>query len=250
MRCSLCVEIDDPRQYTHRVNDQCIAVGWAGYDGRVDHLPPEHFLARRLAAALFRSFAKGPLKSQGPDGKLLVRLREEGGVWILEHILATVQQLASTPFLDFVQLVVSTLEAEYRLLQARDRRWARDWEYVEALVNPNGPLVEGGPLSDNGQTGRKLVMDYYGPRVPIGGGALYGKAPSHIDRFAADACREAALHAVRTGAAECQVTACYAPNLSVPIDVRYEMVGRGERIPPERWLQSPRVLAASQSNEG
>jgi S-adenosylmethionine synthetase len=30
-------------------------------------------------------------------------------------------------------------------------------------------------LSDNGQTGRKLVMDFDGPRIPVGGGALSGK---------------------------------------------------------------------------
>jgi DNA-binding LacI/PurR family transcriptional regulator len=33
---------------------------------------------------------------------------------------------------------------------------------------PNGPFCDGGSNSDNGQTGRKLVMDCYGPRVPIG----------------------------------------------------------------------------------
>ena len=33
------------------------------------------------------------------------------------------------------------------------------------MVNPNGPLVEAGSDGDNGQTGRKLVMDFYGPRV-------------------------------------------------------------------------------------
>ena len=35
------------------------------------------------------------------------------------------------------------------------------------MVNPNGPLSDAGSRKDNGQTGRKLVMDYYGPRVPL-----------------------------------------------------------------------------------
>ncbi len=177
------------------------------------------------------------MKCQGPDGKLLVRLREEGGEWVLEHVLATVQQLDATSFLDFVPMVVSVLEVEYLALQESDRRWARDWRDIEVLVNPNGPLINGGPISDNGQTGRKLVMDYYGPRVPIGGGALYGKDPRHIDRFANSACRDAALHAVRTGANECTVTACYAPNLSQAVDVRYEMTNCGERAPLALWDQ-------------
>ena len=38
-------------------------------------------------------------------------------------------------------------------------------EDIELLINPNGPLLNGGSDGDNGQTGRKLVMDYYGPRV-------------------------------------------------------------------------------------
>ena len=66
------------------------------------------------------------------------------------------------------------------------------------MVNPNGPLVEAGSDGDNGQTGRKLVMDFYGPRVPIGGGALSGKHLTHIDRIGAYAAREAAVRAVRS----------------------------------------------------
>ncbi|ACG75167.1 S-adenosylmethionine synthetase-like protein [Anaeromyxobacter sp. K] len=52
------------------------------------------------------------------------------------------------------------------------------------MVNPNGRLLNGGNDGDNGQTGRKLVMDYYGPHVTIGGGALCGKHLTHIDRSA------------------------------------------------------------------
>lgn len=237
VRCALCVEIDDPRKYTHQVNDQCIAIGWAGYDAKVGFLPPEHYLARRLAGALFRAFDDdGVLAGEGPDGKLLVRMREEQEGWVLEHVLATVQQRARTGFLDFVGRVVTVLSAAYEELRGGDARWVRPWRDVDVMVNPNGPLVEGGPLSDNGQTGRKLVMDYYGPRVPIGGGAWFGKDPRHIDRFAGGACREAALHAVRSGARECQVAACYAPNRRGPLDVRYDLHGRGDRLPESHWI--------------
>jgi len=37
---------------------------------------------------------------------------------------------------------------------------------------PERSALDAGSTKDNGQTGRKLVMDYYGPRVPIGGGAI------------------------------------------------------------------------------
>ena len=42
-------------------------------------------------------------------------------------------------------------------------------------VNGAGNFEVGGPEGDNGLSGKKLVIDAYGPRVPIGGGALSGK---------------------------------------------------------------------------
>jgi S-adenosylmethionine synthetase len=83
------------------------------------------------------------------------------------------------------------------------------------MLNPNGPLLNGGSDGDNGQTGRKLVMDYYGPRVPIGGGALSGKDPTHIDRVGARRTREIALREVTQGAVgECLVRLTYAPGFT------------------------------------
>jgi S-adenosylmethionine synthetase len=57
-------------------------------------------------------------------------------------------------------------------------------------VNGAGDFELGGPEGDNGLSGKKLVVDAYGPRVPIGGGAWSGK-----DFFKAD--RAGGLHARR-----------------------------------------------------
>jgi S-adenosylmethionine synthetase len=102
---------------------------------------------------------------------------------------------------------------------------------VEVMLNPNGPMVHAGSDGDNGQTGRKLTMDFYGPRVPIGGGALSGKHLTHIDRIGAYASREAAIRAVLSGASECLVRIAWAPNVPEPLDVFYDMTGRGTREP-------------------
>ena len=235
---AVCQSREDPRTWTEHVNDQCIAVGWAGYDGRVGWLPPEHFLAHALVAALWDSCRSGRLRGQGPDGKLLVRVRENSDSWRVEHVLVTLQQRPGTEFLDFCGLVAAELRDAYAGLRARDPRWSARFEDVEVLVNPNGPLLDGGSQGDNGQTGRKLVMDYYGPRVPIGGGALSGKDLSHIDRAAACAGRQAALHAVRSGARECRVTLAYAPNRDLPLDVTYDMEPRGARLAPAWFAHS------------
>ncbi len=52
-------------------------------------------------------------------------------------------------------------------------------------LNPSGSFVKGGPAGDTGLTGRKIVVDAYGPTVPVGGGAFSGKDPSKVDRSAA-----------------------------------------------------------------
>jgi S-adenosylmethionine synthetase len=91
------------------------------------------------------------------------------------------------------------------------------------MLNPNGPLLNGGSDGDNGQSGRKLVMDYYGPRIPIGGGALYGKDPTHIDRVGARRAREMALSEVSDGAEECMVRLTRAPGVQDPIDMATEI---------------------------
>ena len=220
---TVCCVCADPRPWTRHVNDQSITVGWAGYDAKVRYLPPEHFLAECFREALSASCREGALQGNGPDGKLLVRVRENSDGWILEHLLVTLQQIPELHFLDFLGSVGEVLAQCYAQVRARDARWSARWEQVEVCINPNGPLTNGGSDSDNGQTGRKLAMDFYGPRVPIGGGALFGKDLSHIDRAGAYAAREAALDAVRQGARECKVVLCYAPNRDLPLDVCYEI---------------------------
>jgi hypothetical protein len=84
-------------------------VGWAAYDWKTDYLSPEHFLSDRLRRTLFQSCGFGELLSQGPDGKLLVRIRENPNAWCLEHVVG---------------------EA-YSVLRQADSRWVLDWDAVE-----------------------------------------------------------------------------------------------------------------------
>jgi S-adenosylmethionine synthetase len=158
----------------------------------------------------------------------------------VEQILVTLQQRADVSLLELTGWIADDLRDAYDAVRRRDRRWSVGFADIELLINPNGPLLNGGSDGDNGQTGRKLVVDYYGPRVPIGGGALSGKDLSHIDRAGAYAAREAAVHAVQTGAGECRITLAYAPNRDLPLDVVYEMSRRGERCPAE-WFSHAQV---------
>jgi S-adenosylmethionine synthetase len=228
---TVCQLTGDPAAGRGVCCDQSIVVGYAGYDARTRFLPPEHFLAHALCDVLRIACRDGALKGCGPDGKIVVSLREEGSAWHLERVLVTLQHPQSMGQLELAAGVNEALESGYGGLRDADSRWRSPLDDVEVMVNPNGPLVRAGSDGDNGQTGRKLVMDYYGPRIPIGGGALAGKHPAHVDRLAAHAARNAAVHAVRTGAKECVIRVAFAPNRNEPLEVVWEMEGRGERQP-------------------
>ncbi len=228
---AVCQNRDDPTEGRDICDDQSIVIGYAGYDNKTRYLPPEQFLVHSLCNALWHSSREGELKGCGPDGKILVILREEESAWQLERILVTLQHPQPMGLLEVTDNVQMTLKDAYERLSATDSRWRSRWRDIEVVVNPNGPYYRGGSDGDNGQTGRKLVMDFYGPRIPIGGGALSGKHLGHIDRLAAYAAREAAIYAVRTGAKECLLRLTYAPNCSQPLDVNWEIEGRGERRP-------------------
>ncbi len=226
---TVCRNIDDPRDGRDICDDQCIVIGYAGYDALTRYLPPEHFLVHALAEHVWEQCRAGLLKGCGPDGKVLISMREESDVWTLETVLVTLQQPQGCSLLDLTRRVHLCLKNAYSLMQSLDGRWKSHWTDVDVLVNPNGPHLRGGSDGDNGQTGRKLVMDYYGPRIPLGGGALAGKHPAHIDRLAAKAARRAAVHSVQTGARDCTIRLAYAPNRNVPIQEVWEINGRGER---------------------
>jgi len=218
----------DPRRWSRHINDQAIVIGWAGYDAKVQYLPPEHFLALEFRTALWEACAHesgAELSGCGPDGKLIVRLREDSDGFALEHVLVTLEHPEGVSVFELAERVSAVLACCYAKLRGTDPRWLATWPEVELLVNPNGPLSDAGSRKDNGQTGRKLVMDYYGPRVPLGGGAIYGKHPTHVDRSGAAKAREMAIEAVKRGAGECLVRLVYAPNVAEPLDVTVEVSG-------------------------
>ncbi len=156
---------------------------------------------------LWSACCGGELAHCGPDGKLIVRLREDADGFALEHVLVTLEHPESVSVFEVGERVHSVLASRYAMLRRAGARWVTPWPEVELLANPNGPLSDAGSRKDNGQTGRKLVMDYYGPRVLLGVGAIYGKHPSHVDRVGARQTRRLAVDAVRHGADECLVRA-------------------------------------------
>ncbi|HEX9961275.1 MAG TPA: methionine adenosyltransferase domain-containing protein [Pyrinomonadaceae bacterium] len=81
---------------------------------------------------------------------------------------------------------------------------------IRVVINGTGEFAIGGTIGDAGVVGRKIVVDAYGPQIPVGGGAYSGKDPTKVDRSAAYMARYIAKTLVAEGEAnQCLVKIAY-----------------------------------------
>ena len=168
--------------------DQGIMVGYA-CDENDEYVPQEYYLARDLCRFLYDRFPY--------DGKTQITTNDH---WIT-HIVTSFQNVEKEELEQSV--------AEYM-----------DFDVDDIIVhcNPAGDWTQGGFDADAGLTGRKLVVDNYGPRVPLGGGAYSGKDPSKVDRSAAYMARHIALKELNErNLSECWVYLSYAIGEKEPL---------------------------------
>ncbi len=97
------------------------------------------------------------------------------------------------------------------------------------FINPTGRFVVGGPQSDTGVTGRKIIVDTYGGMASHGGGAFSGKDPTKVDRSASYAARYIAKNIVASGLAKkCTIHIAYAIGIKEPLNVMVDTDGTSE----------------------
>jgi S-adenosylmethionine synthetase len=100
---------------------------------------------------------------------------------------------------------------------------------IKYYVNATGRFVIGGPVSDTGFTGRKILVDTYGGLARHGGGAFSGKDPTKVDRSAAYMARYIAKNLVAAGLAErLEVQIAYVIGVAHPLSVSVEAFGTGK----------------------
>ncbi len=190
---------------TGGAGDQGIMVGYACNE-TPELLPLEVVLARRLNQYLYK---KWPY-----DGKTQVTLRA-GKV---SAVVASFQHAPGDELL------------------ARVKHWIRNEKLTldskpEYHINPAGDWEQGGFDADAGLTGRKLVVDNYGPRIPIGGGCFSGKDASKVDRSAAYIARKIARDYLKERAAKevfCHLA--YAIGYDQPLEATVTIDGVQEKV--------------------
>lgn len=234
LACAL--EASDPaeRDLRELCDDQSITVGYAIGTPETNWLPMEQHLALSLRDALLALTQRERALGAGPDGKVLVALRQLPSVragyarWEPAWVVTSVQHLAAASVVALERAVRACLMERLRAESARmPELLASPGAGFVVRVNEAGPFVAGGPMNDNGQTGRKTVMDFYGPHVAVGGGALSGKDPWRVDRVGAVRAREMAVDLVRRGVGrEVRVTLVWGPRDREASGVVVEVEGR------------------------
>lgn len=201
--------------------DQGVMVGYA-CDETPQFLPLPVVLANRIVMALTAARKSGLIQGLCPDGKAQVTVEYEDGVpKRLDTVIVSTQHCADK------QTDRLTWEITDKVLPLALRSLLAD-ENTRILINPSGRFVEGGPAADTGLTGRKLMVDTYGPFAPHGGGAFSGKDATKVDRSGAYMARYIAKNIVATKLAKrCQVTLAYAIGVAQPVMVEVDTFGTG-----------------------
>lgn len=108
---------------------------------------------------------------------------------------------------------------------------------TDIYVNATGRFVIGGPASDTGFTGRKILVDTYGGIARHGGGAFSGKDPTKVDRSAAYFGRYVAKNVVAAGLADrCEIQISYVIGVAHPLSVSIETF-ETEKIESQKILE-------------
>lgn len=189
---------------TGGAGDQGIMIGYATAE-TPELLPREVVLSRKLNQLIYE---KHPY-----DGKTQVTLAPDGSI---KSIVASFQNVSKAELKQLVEEFIETSELS---------------SSPELHLNPAGDWTLGGFDADTGLTGRKLIVDNYGPSVAIGGGAFSGKDPSKVDRSAAYMARRIAVDYLRKrNASEVLVRLAYAIGYENPLEQTVIVDGRPEEI--------------------
>jgi len=214
-------------------DDQDIVVGYACASEATGFLPLPVWVARRLRLALSQ-LHEARSDRLGPDGKVLVRLQPgtQGLEW--GRINISLQHAEGLGYRELHQAVLEAIGPVLEECSSLVPHPGRGWETAILRLNGAGDFSCGGPRGDNGLSGKKLVVDHYGPGVPIGGGALCGKDPHKVDRIGALCARQLALRVLQaTGAEETTTYLAYLPGLEAP-DMLAARVG-------DEWWDADRI---------
>jgi len=222
---------------TGGAGDQGLMIGYACRE-TPELMPLPIMLAHKLCRRLSQVRKEGMLPYLGPDGKSQVTVEyEDDSPQRVDTVILASQH--SESILDSSGKTI-TEEARREIVEKVVRPViGADLldEKTKFFINATGKFVIGGPQSDTGMTGRKIIVDTYGGMVPHGGGAFSGKDPTKVDRSATYAARYIAKNVVAAGLADkLMIQLAYVIGVADPVSIMLNSFGT-LKIPHEKLSQ-------------
>lgn len=200
--------------------DQGMMFGFACTETK-ELMPLPIVLAHSLTQKMDEVREKKVLPYLRPDGKSQATVAYKNGkpVEVKTVVLAV-------PHKESVKLEKVKEDLYQKVVKPVLKKYGFEVSKDNLIVNGTGVWHIGGPSSDSGLTGRKIVVDTYGGYARVGGGAFSGKDPTKVDRSGAYAARYLAKNIVAHGLAEkAEVGLAYFIGAKQPIMKEIETFG-------------------------
>ncbi len=213
--------------------DQGMMFGFA-IDETPQYMPLPITMAHEVVRRMDEARLQKKLEFLRPDGKSQVTVRYDNGFPVrIEKIVVAVPHYPSVSRDEVADQIFRTIV--HPLLEEYKMPFERST--TTYITNGTGIWTIGGPYSDTGLTGRKIIVDTYGGMGRHGGGCFSGKDPSKVDRSASYAARYVAKNLVAAGVArKLEVQIAYVIGHHQPVSVMVDAFGTA-KIPEERIEQ-------------
>lgn len=208
--------------------DQGFVTGYACKE-TLELMPLPIMLAHKLVRRMREVRRQGILKYLGPDGKSQVTVEYHDGH--PKRVDSCVLACQHTEEILDARGERITKRARQELIEVIARPILKEYidKNTKYYVNETGKFVIGGPQSDTGTTGRKIIVDTYGGIVSPGGGSFSGKDPTKVDRSAAYMARYIVKNIVAAGLADkCLIHLAYVIGRPEPLAIMVDTFGTGK----------------------
>lgn len=203
--------------------DQGFMTGFASNETN-EFLPLGVYLAREICKGI------NMLYSLGPDVKTQVCVKYDGIRPKVESITVSTMHSEEISVYEVRNLVKELIKRnrvmnEHVMDDDIHNSFIANNSKIKFHINEDGAWNIGGPMSDCGLTGRKIVVDQYGGYCNVGGGSFSGKDMNNLDRSGAYMCRYLAKNIVNTGLADAaKVELTYNCSKDEPCTINVELI--------------------------
>ncbi len=269
---NVCLEplSDDERAIRSLSDDQNVVTGYACNYPETDYLPPAHFIANYIGRKI-DTWRRTVSDKFGPDFKVMVDVgydaaavsskppyRDSGRAASMmppryrwNRLTLSIQHAPGVFAAEQHELVLPVVSGALAELEAHGLAGISSLPLENLILNGMGDFIVGGPEGDNGLSGKKLAVDFYGPEIPIGGGAICGKDPHKVDVAGAFRARELALRLLKErGGSAVTVRLGWTPGDAAPAFREAESVDSlglthpipASALPPEDWFSIDSIV--------